>query len=199
MKMKARSVASTLLAISLTLGVAGSASATFIQGEVSVLILSNIVDTDNDIVLGGSAFAQSASGDLSFLSGQLVTLSQFYYQGPNVVLPTVILHQGSAPPGAGDLVATAATIDLVVENSNLTGELLSLLGTGTLSGAGFEPTAMTWSLDVSETADVFGAFTLTAEGDPGGTGTGSTPTPEPSAALLFGIGLLVAARSIRRA
>jgi hypothetical protein len=177
------------------------------EGSVTVYLFgqfSNIVDTSNDIILGASAIVDDATGDFTFLTdpspNEFVTLNQFYYQGPNLTLPKDILWQGqTSSPAAGKLVATALTIGVVNEGSNSQGELLTLVGVGKIQGAGFDETNIEWMLEVAETTGIVGTFRLTALPPQGGGGTGSTPSPEPGAALLFGVGLLVVARSIRRA
>lgn len=156
------------------------AECALITGQVgfggAVVPATNLATTDTLSFLP-SVFVVQASGDLAVLPiGSPVAWNGFTFQPFAPVSPL-----WSAGPFAFDL----AQVSIVARGP----DALALVGQGTLTGAGFSPTAYDWSLSADRTPS--GTFvSFSADNSP-------TVVPEPATLFLVGTGLLLIARRLR--
>jgi len=185
---------SLLIAIPV-LFVAAAASAIPIQGQITLQAVlfpsvANEIDLGLNTVIT-SAMVTSATGDLSGLLGQIITIDFDYGSLPDVLWT------------ADGFTFTGLSADIAEYDIPLVGVEAVVLtnGVGELSHAGFDTTAARWEFGATEVGDMFFAleFNSITEGIGGsGGGPGISAVPEPSASLLFALGLGAVGRSVRK-
>jgi hypothetical protein len=145
-----------------TLGIGGAFNpVNAVNTPVTLGVATGIDFTSNGLVL-------ASSGDLSFAFGTTVTMTDFQF---NPLSPA-----GVAVWSVGGFTFNMDAVSINTQDS----VNLSLSGTGTVSGSGFDVTAGTWE------------FTAQASQNAAFTWSSSTVTvvPVPAALWLFGSGLL---------
>ena len=168
----------------------GTPSATSITGTLAPeVFLADLVDTDNDLILGGSGAASEATGDFSFCWVR-VTLNSFSY-GAGF---SAGARSSSGPdPSADPLIVSALTIDYVSDDAGTFIEGVELRARARSPvpalprrrSPGSSPPATSWDAQAN--------FKLAADGT-----SPVVSQPEPSAAIVFAVGLMVVGRTIRR-
>ena len=194
-----RSFRSLAIASALLVALVSNASAiTTASGTLSAVVLNtSIVDLGTTVgdgegsIVGATALVLSSPAATGVFSGlSFVSLLSFDYDIGAMTDPILF---------GGDLQVFGATINSVDEERALTNDLVTLAGTGTLKSASnsFLDTEIFWQLDASSDIAGNSVFVISTEGDlidGGGAGAGPA-VPEPSAALVFGIGLVLVGRA----
>ena len=188
-----------LCALPVALFVAGSAYAVPVSGSLEFFVSGGFINTDTNMIVGGVAPVYNATGDLSSLNGQIITLNSFNYDAFSGATPLWTANDYSDPFNpVTTYTAIATEITSVSEESLGYADEVILSGTGAMIVTGFDTTQMYFELVATDLADAVLYINFTSENDTGGGGAGGTPMPEPGAFLTFGLGLVIVRGSLKR-